>query len=720
MMSPDRVVTDEREVLMQVASAAASASGLDELLERTAEAARAAMGAASLSISRWEPDRSTMRTLINVGDLGPGEERWPAQELYGLDTHPSVDRLLRTAQPYFNAVDDPTADARAVALLRSLEKESDIGVPIVVEGEVWGEVWATTAPGSPRFTGRDVRFLEAIAGQLGGVVARGEMFARVSRMAYEDELTGLANRRALEEQLAVAVATWRESGEPLTLLVCDVDELKAINDERGHHAGDRALRRVGKALIKASAAVPGATVGRLSGDEFAVVLTGADLETGSAVAATALGILRDERDTPISVSCGLAAAGPGAEQPDLLMRAADAAQYAAKRRGGGQVCTAGVDDFRSLLAVGEGGQGRRRGRRRSQAERTEEVAGQVLAVLDSTLARRATLDRLEAVATAVAELSNAAGWTVSFAGHGEPTIRSLSSTDGRDSRLRGMRVGLEDEVYLLADYPATARLIEQGGGTFHVDRYDRDADPAERRLLDEIGYSAVLAAAVTDVDGAYLLEMYADGDTRELSALAVTLSLLVRAAAANSAGNLSVAHRLRARGRHIAVTTALGRRLLRARSELEAVSAMVEELHAAYAWPLTGAARLTADGQVESLAARGVLAERLMETWRQSARLGLIGRALRERMPVVIGDVLAEPDYRPTDETWAVRSEACIPVWVGNRLWGVLDVEDEQPDAFGEDEVRLLRAVTDQLGAALHVIELSAAVADPPDPGALP
>ena len=121
-MSAERLVPDEREVLMQVASAAASASGLDELLERTCEAARAAMGAASLSISRWERERAVMRTLINVGDLGPGEERWPEDETYGLAAHPSVDRLLRTAQPYFNAVDDAGADPRAVALLQSLEQ----------------------------------------------------------------------------------------------------------------------------------------------------------------------------------------------------------------------------------------------------------------------------------------------------------------------------------------------------------------------------------------------------------------------------------------------------------------------------------------------------------------------------------------------------------------------------------------------------------------------
>ncbi|HYI36135.1 MAG TPA: diguanylate cyclase [Thermoleophilaceae bacterium] len=706
-MAPERLVPDEREVLMQVAAAAAAASGLDELLEKTSEAACEAMGAASLSISRWERERAVMRTLINVGELGPDEQRWPEDEIYEQDTHPSVDRLLRTAQPYFNAIDDPEADPRAVALLRSLNKESDIGVPIVVEGEVWGEVWATTATGSPRFTGRDVRFLEAIAGQLGGVVARGEMFSRVSRLAYEDELTGLANRRALDEQLAAAIDRWREDGHALTLLACDVDELKAINDERGHHAGDRALRRVGQALVKAAASVPGATVARISGDEFAVVLDGADLNAAGQVGTTTLRILREGRDTTISVSCGVAAAGPGTERPELLMRAADAAQYAAKRRGGAQVCSAGVDDFHDMLAAGDGGP-RRRGRRRSQAERTEEACGRMLELLDTTLAQRSALDRLEAVSSTLAQLVNASGWTVSFALRGDGVIRSLAAADGRDSLLRGMRVGLEDEVYSLDAYPATARLVEAGSGTFHVDRYDRSADEAERRLLDEIGYTGVLAAAASDSDGTYLIELYADGETRELAALPVSLSLLARAAAANSSGAVDTAQRLRRRTRHIAVTGAIASRLARARSEIEAVEAVVDELHAEYAWPLTGVARLTEDGVVESMAARGPMAEPLMATWRQSARLGLIGRALRERAPVVVGDVTAEPDYRLTDVTRTIRSEVCIPLWAGDRLWGVLDIEDDNPHAFGEEEVRLLRTAADQLCVALRALSTDA------------
>ena len=144
-------------------------------------------------------------------------------------------------------------------------------MPILVEGEAWGEVYATTAPGQPHFRSEDVAFLETIAGQLAVAIGRAELFSRVSRLAYEDALTGLANRRALEERLQRAVARAADRNATLAVLLCDVDELKAINDEQGHDAGDRALQRVAEALVAAAAPRPGNLVGRLSGDEFCVV-----------------------------------------------------------------------------------------------------------------------------------------------------------------------------------------------------------------------------------------------------------------------------------------------------------------------------------------------------------------------------------------------------------------------------------------------------------------
>lgn len=698
---------------MKVAAAAAGANGLDELLELTSDAACEAMGAGSFSISRWERERGVMRTLVNAGDLGPEEERRPEDEVYTLDDHPSVGRLLRTAMPYFNAVDDPDADPRTVALLKHLGKESDIGVPIVVEGDVWGEVWATTNPGAQRFRGRDVRFLEAIAGQLAGVVARGELFTRVSRLAYEDELTGLSNRRALDEHLGAAVARWRKQGTPLTLVVCDVDELKTINDERGHHAGDRALRRVGRALVKAASPYPGACVARISGDEFAVVLDGVGLAAASDVAGTALRVLGSERDTKVAVSCGAAAAGPGVERSDQIMRAADAAQYAAKRRGGGQLCTAGSGTFKTSLAEGghESAPRGRRGRRKGTAERLEATSASVLALLDGTLSERATVDRLEAVCAGFAEVLNAAAWTISFTVRGEQTIHSLASADDRDSRLRGIRVGLEQEIYALMDFPLTERLINAGSGSYVVDSHDRSADQAERRLLHELGYSAVLGTAVSDVEGTYLIELFADGDSSDLGAANLPLSLLVRAAAAHTNAAVRGGRQLRRRTRHLALMRALAGRLAAAASEREVVEATVEELHAEFGHALTGIVRLSADGRVELVAARGVMAAPLLDGgWQQSANVGLIGRALRELSVVAVGDVLSEPDYRPRGDFPDVRSELCAPLWCGEHVWGAINVEDDRPDAFDADAGHLLGTISDMVGVALRLTALQSKV----------
>ena len=72
-----------------------------------AEEARAAIGAASLSVSRWEREQGVLRTIINVGELGPAEERYPAAEIHPLREDPNAERLILDGNAYFNSVDAP-------------------------------------------------------------------------------------------------------------------------------------------------------------------------------------------------------------------------------------------------------------------------------------------------------------------------------------------------------------------------------------------------------------------------------------------------------------------------------------------------------------------------------------------------------------------------------------------------------------------------------------
>ena len=685
LASADGPPDAEREALTRVAAAAAGAHRLEDVLELVAEEARRAVGSSSLSVSRWDRERDALHTLINVGELGPGEDRYPEDELYPLAENPLVKRMLQQGQPYFNAVDDPSADPAAVALLRSLGKESDVAVPIIVDGQTWGEVWTATSPGQPRFQAADVRFLSAIATRLAQVLGRAELFSRVSQLAYEDSLTGLANRRALLEGLERATTRALDSDGDLTVLICDVDGLKPINDARGHDAGDRALLLVADALVAASARWPLSTVGRLSGDEFCVLLEGGDLGAAEEVAGAALTALGAERDARLSISCGAAQAGPGLRTPEQLLRAADAAQYAAKRRGGGQFCTAagaapGVGPELPIPADFGG-------------DSIRSASASALAVLDGSLRDARPLDRLEAVAMAFARVTNAASWAVSRSAAGTGLIESLSIADDRDTRLRGLRVGAGDEMFSLADFPATSRLVRAGAGSFFFSRTDPDADPAETSLLEEMSRDSVLAAAASDLQGTWLLELYGDAESAPLEEAAHEMSLLVRAALPATVGGP-----LERRSHHLEVVSAITAALAELTDEGEILQATVDELQRAFGWAVCAVMRLRGDAL--ELAAHASRLN-LSFDWSQPAGAGLIGRCLRELRTVVADDVRAEPDYRSYEETASIRSELNLPVLVNGEPWGALNLEADEPAAFDDQDLRVMGTVAELLGSAL-------------------
>jgi putative nucleotidyltransferase with HDIG domain len=88
--------------------------------------------------------------------------------------------------------------------------------------------------------------------------------------------------------------------------------------------------------------------------------------------------------------------------------------------------------------------------------------------------------------------------------------------------------------------------------------------------------------------------------------------------------------------------------------------------------------------------------------WHQPVDAGLIGRCLRTGRPVLVHDVRSEPDYAATAETADVRSELIVPVHVDGETYGVINIDEVRPQAFDEDDVRLLQTVADQAGAALR------------------
>ena len=329
-MESGNLADAQLRALIDVAAAAAGAYRLEEVLELAGERALEALGGSSLSISRWDLEAGVVRTLVNVGELGPGEERFPKDETYSVNDYPSVVTVIREGGSSLAYVDDPESDSAQRELLRRLGKESSLSVPMIFRGRALGRAVVMTAPGAPRLTADDETFLRAIADLLVGAIHRAELFAQIEALAYTDSLTGLASRRAVETALEEACEAPSGPGSP-ALVLCDIDDLKQVNDRGGHAAGDRALCRAAEALVAAAAPHEDAVVGRFGGDEFCVLLPSGSAEDARAVALDA--VRRLDAEGGERISCGVAARTDQATRPAELLRAADEAQYRAKRAG---------------------------------------------------------------------------------------------------------------------------------------------------------------------------------------------------------------------------------------------------------------------------------------------------------------------------------------------------------------------------------------------------
>lgn len=191
-----------------------------------------------------------------------------------------------------------------------------------------------------------IEALEFFADQCAVAVAHARRFEAVRAEAQTDPLTGLSNRRALEDLIEVSVSRFQRFGEPAALLFIDIDHFKHVNDTFGHAVGDVVLQRVGAALRERLRR--GDLLARYGGEEFVALLPDTSLDSGVILAESLRS--RIERldlsglsdGIPICVSIGVSAVAPGRLDAESLLAAADQAMYEAKRRGRNQVCRAEV------------------------------------------------------------------------------------------------------------------------------------------------------------------------------------------------------------------------------------------------------------------------------------------------------------------------------------------------------------------------------------------
>ena len=320
-VSPDAIVQTIVDELRGAADAdhilVARLRPVDRVVEATLVSSRARVPAA--------------RTVLPAGILDPA--RLPASKRDAADGG-GGDERDRKAQLVADEIRQRLAESYALS--------NTLAMPLVADDQIVGALILSRR--QPReWTTADRSLLSWASAELSAALARAFAFEHAENQANIDALTGLPNRRYLEELLANA-GPRRRALDQLGALMVDLDHFKKLNDRYGHATGDRVLRAVGERISNAVRAED--TPARYGGEEFAVVLRKATAEQAVEIAERIRTQIADippsEMGTAerITVSIGAAVAEVRAGELPILLAAADEALYEAKRQGRNRVVLA--------------------------------------------------------------------------------------------------------------------------------------------------------------------------------------------------------------------------------------------------------------------------------------------------------------------------------------------------------------------------------------------
>lgn len=327
-----------RESIERVGATFASNLDRAALLEigtqTVVDAVQAECGRAAIRTTASEHDDAEEDLLegARVGDIGGAEPALAAAEA----------QAREHGAPATATVGDVSALAAPIA------GRSDGDEPGTSHGVV--SVARRTRP----FSAAERDLVASLARQTGISLENVDLHDVVKRQAVTDELTGLFNHRRFQAVIAAEAAAARRFGQPLGLVMIDIDDFKRVNDRHGHQQGDLVLREVARVLRECTREID--EPARYGGEEMAVALQQTDLEGAEAiaervratVAALELPRLDGDGTLRVTVSCGVAASADG--DPAALVAAADAALYAAKRAGKNRTVRAGAPPIAPVVA----------------------------------------------------------------------------------------------------------------------------------------------------------------------------------------------------------------------------------------------------------------------------------------------------------------------------------------------------------------------------------
>jgi diguanylate cyclase (GGDEF)-like protein/putative nucleotidyltransferase with HDIG domain len=209
-------------------------------------------------------------------------------------------------------------------------------LPLIAKGKVIGS-FIVGSQNPHAYNQRHVKLLEQTASQIAMPLENTQLYAKAEKKARVDELTGLLNRRSLDEMIDSEISRHGRYGGEFSLAILDLDSFKAYNDTYGHLAGDKLLQEIGvtiKAAIRTSD-----YAFRYGGDEFAVLLPQTSIDAAFQVAERVRRNIADslkDNQVPVTASIGIASwPDDGITHTDIIA-SADATLYRSKRNGGNQ------------------------------------------------------------------------------------------------------------------------------------------------------------------------------------------------------------------------------------------------------------------------------------------------------------------------------------------------------------------------------------------------